>query len=329
MSHAAASAEAYRYTFTVFTPTYNRINTLPRVYESLKNQTFRDFEWLIVDDGSTDGTASLVESWQAEATFPIRYLWQENCGKLVAISRGVRNAQGELFLTLDSDDACFPQALERFKYHWDSIPEEERLRFSAVTALCVDEHGAVIGSKFPRDVTDSDSIEIRYRFKVMGDKWGFQRTDVLKQFPFPAVEGETFIPESVLWGAIAREYRTRFVNEPLLVVFRGEDGLSEPHLAGWASATKHSVGMTLWHEAILNHDIVWFRYAPTAFFLSAAHYTRFSLHSGRGLAAQAARLEGPMSRTLWLLMVPFGWLIYLRDRWQMRNAGARARVQSL
>jgi len=65
------------YRFTVFTPTYNRAHTLPRVYESLKHQTFRDFEWLIVDDGSTDNTKELVEVWQKENLFPIRYFWQK------------------------------------------------------------------------------------------------------------------------------------------------------------------------------------------------------------------------------------------------------------
>lgn len=80
---------------TVFTPTYNRAATLARVYESLQRQTFRDFEWLIVDDGSEDETAELVERWRSTCSFPIRYLWQPNQGKHVAFNRGVELAQGE------------------------------------------------------------------------------------------------------------------------------------------------------------------------------------------------------------------------------------------
>src|SRR5258707_14117604 len=117
---ALASASAYEYVFTVFTPTWNRAHTLHRAYQSLHAQTFRNFEWLIVDDGSTDNTREIVEKWQAESEFPIRYIYQENQGKAAAFNRGVREAQGALFLTLDSDDACVNQALERFKYHWDS-----------------------------------------------------------------------------------------------------------------------------------------------------------------------------------------------------------------
>src|SRR5260221_4826788 len=150
----------YRYVFTVFTPTFNRCSTLNRAYETLRLQTFRDFEWLIVDDGSTDGTRELVEKWRAISEFPIRYIYQENQGKPTAFNHGVREAQGELFLTLDSDDACVPQALERFKYHWDGISLAEKDKFSAVTVLCKDQDGRLVGEKFPRDVLDSDSIEL-------------------------------------------------------------------------------------------------------------------------------------------------------------------------
>src|SRR5690242_19362698 len=101
--------------FTVFTPTYNRAHTIERVYRSLCTQNCRDFEWLVVDDGSTDGTEALIRQWQHEAEFPIRYFWQPNAGKHVAMNRGVAEASGSLFLTLDSDDACVPWALERLR----------------------------------------------------------------------------------------------------------------------------------------------------------------------------------------------------------------------
>ena len=90
--------------FTVFTPTFNRAHTLGRVYASLRAQTYTDFEWLIVDDGSTDGTEELVRGWMAEAPFPLRYLTQVHGHKKAAFNRGVREANGELFVALDSDD---------------------------------------------------------------------------------------------------------------------------------------------------------------------------------------------------------------------------------
>ena len=101
--------------FTVFTPTFNRAYTLQGVYESLAMQTFRDFEWIIVDDGSTDNTENLISEWKKEANFVIRYYYQTNQGKHIASNKGVKEAQGELFLFLDSDDRCVPQTLEVFK----------------------------------------------------------------------------------------------------------------------------------------------------------------------------------------------------------------------
>src|SRR6266705_680676 len=156
----ALSDTGYQYTFTVFTPTYNHAYTLHRVYESLCVQTYRNFEWLVVDDGSSDDTRKLIDTWEQQARFPLRYIYQPNQGKHVAFNRGVREARGELFLCLDSDDGCVPKALERLKYHWDQIPFSQRHRFSAVTALCIDELGGLHGSRFPQDITDSDSLEI-------------------------------------------------------------------------------------------------------------------------------------------------------------------------
>src|SRR2546426_9569929 len=102
-------------TFTVFTASYNRRTTLPRVYESLAKQTFKDFEWVIVDDGSIDDTCELVETWSKESWFPIRYFYQENQGQQSAYNHGVAEAKRMFVLPLDSDDACVPHALETLK----------------------------------------------------------------------------------------------------------------------------------------------------------------------------------------------------------------------
>ena len=104
--------------FTVFTPSYNRAHTLDRVYSSLCAQTFTDFEWVIVDDGSTDGTADLVASWRKEHPFPIIYEKQSNQGKHIAVNRGAQLARGELFLIADSDDAFPSNALQIFHKAW-------------------------------------------------------------------------------------------------------------------------------------------------------------------------------------------------------------------
>lgn len=298
-----------RYTFTVFTPTFNRAHTLHRVYASLAAQSFRNFEWLIVDDGSVDDTARLVLRWQVEASFPIRYLSQANQGKHVATDRGVAEARGELFLVIDSDDGCVPEALERFAYHWFSIPEHERVHFTGVTALCTDQHGRLVGDPFPRDVLDSDALELRYRHKVRGEKWGFNRTDVVRRFPLPEQPLRTCVPESIVWNRIAREYKTRFINERLRIYWIEGQSLSHGQ-----TAVRSAVGGRLAHRTVLTEEFDWFRYAPLEFLRSAVHYARFSFHLGFGLRTQWRELARWPVRLLWLVMVLPAYLVYATDR---------------
>ena len=313
----ARTSGAYRYRFTVFTPTFNRADTLSRVYDSLSAQTFDDFEWLIIDDGSTDGTRKLVTSWQDGSTFPIRYLHQPNAGKHLAHNWAVEEALGELFLVLDSDDACVPDALERFVFHWESIPADQRERFSAVTALCMNPDGQLVGDRFPQDVLDSDALELIYRYRVRGEKWGVHRTDVLRRFPFP-LRPRLYIPEGVVWNAIAREYQTRYVNEMLRIYFVGATGRDDQLIRRIPSGER-AAGHALQHESALNQEINWFGAIPGAFFRSAIHYTRFSFLGHQGVAAQGGRLTNPLARLLWALMLPLGWVSYRIDLRRMAH----------
>ncbi len=302
----------HQYTFTVFTATYNRVKTLPRVYNSLKDQTYRDFEWLIVDDGSTDGTRELVEAWQKEADFPIRYYWQENQCKHIAFNRGVKAAKGALFLNLDSDDSCVPEALERLKYHWDSIPEQEKEQFSAVTVLCVYQNGKLVGTKYPKDIFDSNPLAIRYKYKVKGDKWGFQCTDILRKYPFPENLMRTYVPENIIWNAIARKYKSRFVNE-MLRIYWADDSPKSDQISKSARAYR-AVGCSLYYGQMLNHDIRWFFTAPTAFIKAGIQYCRYSFHAGYSIRRQVNKLENVLSKLLWAISLPAGYLLYLNDK---------------
>lgn len=299
-------------TFTVFTATYNRARTLPRVYESLSCQTYRDFEWLIVDDGSTDDTAHLVATWRKQSDFPIRYFSQKHEGVSAARNLGVKQARGALFLMLDSDDACVPNALECFKYHWDSIPLARRPGFSAVTALCVDQYGNLVGDEYPNSPTDSDTIESRYRLKVKGEKWGFHRTDVLRRFPFPAGD-QLYLPEGLVWHAISREYKTRYVNERLRIYWCNEPNRSD-QVSRHQPFAVGAPGTVLFLAQILNRDIGWFRVAPGQFVWEAVQYCRFSFHAGRSCVVQVRTLENALAWVLWGVTVPVGYAVYRMDR---------------
>lgn len=300
--------------FTVYTPTYNRAHTLRRCYESLKAQTCRDFEWLIVDDGSEDGTAELVAEWQAEGLLPIRYEPRPHGGAHRVHNHCLAVAKGRMVIKLDSDDGCVPQALERLKLHWESIPESDRDGFSGVTALCQDQEGRLVGCEFPGDPLDCTAAELDYLHRVHGEKWGFLRLDVLRQFPFPEDCSGNFIPESYVWSQVSQRWKTRHVNEQLRIYWMDAPSLvhGRPDPARNADGHRRMFGM------VLNLEAKYVRVAPLRLLRVAVQFARFSFHHGRGLRGQWAELHGSLPRLLWLVGVLPGAALYARDRLRAR-----------
>jgi glycosyltransferase involved in cell wall biosynthesis len=304
-------------TFTVFTPTYNRKHTLHRAYHSLAAQSCRDFEWLIVDDGSEDGTEELVKHWQREGLVPIRYFRQPHGGAHRAHQTCLAEARGELVIKLDSDDGCAAASLERFKQHWLAIPDAERARYAGVTALCLDERGHLVGDTFPASPLDCTAAELEYVRKVRGEKWGCVRADVLRQFPFPHDVPGNFIPESYIWVQISRHYLTRHVNDVLRVYWMDAPSL----VHGKPDPKRNAVGHRLMFQMVLNHEARYFRRAPLRLLRAAAQYTRFASHSGNGLRQQWQSLTRISARLLWFATLPVAAVLLARDGLRQRPLG--------
>jgi glycosyltransferase involved in cell wall biosynthesis len=207
--------------FTVLTATYNRAHTLTRAYQSLCAQTCHDFEWIIIDDGSTDRTRELVLSWKP--FFPIRYTWKPNGGKHTAVNIGIAQAAGEFVVILDSDDRCVPGALERMDYSWRQIPNPEK--FSNLVAHCCAEDGSMLGEPLPQPHVDVFNLGDALAIVGHADRWGMMRADILKRFPYPEFPSERFIPEGLVWNRILTQYGVRYVNEPLLIAGYAAGGL--------------------------------------------------------------------------------------------------------
>lgn len=294
--------------FTVFTPTYNRAHTLERVYRSLLAQTDGDFEWIVVDDGSTDGTEALVGRWIGEGRIAIRYFRQPNGGKHVAFNRGVREARGELFLAFDSDDACVPQALERFRLHWLAIPDEQRAEYSGVTCLCADEQGHVLGGPLPESTIDGRPFDVLSRLRRSAEMWGCLRTEVLRQYPFPEFPGERFVPESLVWNRIGKRYQARFVSEALRVYHESSDSLSAASVRIRARSPRAT--MTYYGE-VLDLPV-----RLAVHLRAAANLWRFAIAAGRTREAGRYVAAHP------LLMVggfPAGFVLAWRDWRTLRS----------
>lgn len=199
--------------FSVFTATYNRGYCLHRVYNSLLNQSFKSFEWVIVDDGSDDSTGELVNAWIKENKLVIKYKYQTNQGKPTAWNKGLEIASGQLFVNLDSDDSLLPEALKVFYDEWQLIGDKQS--FYGVVGLTVNTKQEINGDKFPQDILDLNSIDLVHNYKINGDKSGALLTEVLCKFKFPKFKDEKFVPESLIWTRIAKEYKQRYINIPV------------------------------------------------------------------------------------------------------------------
>ena len=185
---------------TILTPTWNRRRTLPRLYDSLKAQGRRDFEWLIVDDGSTDDTAAWVESCHGTAHFPVRLLRQDNGGKHVALNTGVAAAHGEWIFIVDSDDLLTGDALEVVAAAVDSVVDNPD-----VVGLCFRRaglDGRLLGRPCEDAAVPLVSTPTEVGRRVRGDRAYIFRRDVMARLPFPVIPGEKFVPELYIWNKI-------------------------------------------------------------------------------------------------------------------------------
>lgn len=186
---------------TVLTPTYNRMNTLPRLFDSLCAQSNRAFEWLVVDDGSTDGTENLVHEITSDRDFPTRYVRQSNGGKHVAINTGVSLAKGDWILIVDSDDALTDDAIERL---YQAISENADSDLSGVCFRKALFDGTLLGvAGVEEGGMFLHPTEAGLFFK--GDLAYAFCTSALKRHPFPIVKGEKFVPELYIWNKIGDE----------------------------------------------------------------------------------------------------------------------------
>lgn len=218
-----------RPTLTIFTATYNRRHLLPRLYQSLCRQRSFDFEWLIIDDGSSDNTADLVNGWASEdLPFQIRFYWQENQGLIRTLNRGVMLAKGEYFSKIDSDDYVVDSYAEDMLMWLEEIRDETDIYGAAGIKIKLD--GTPIKGRWPKIETgcyvDATDLE-RKQYDLDADMSEAWRTEVLRKHPFPVWPGEKFAPEQIVFHEIAREgLRIRWRPIPMCICEYQEEGLT-------------------------------------------------------------------------------------------------------
>ena len=257
----------FSYPVTVFTPTYNRAYILGDLYHSLQRQTCMDFEWLIVDDGSADDTKALVASWQAEENlFPIRYVYQENGGKCRAINRGLKEADGRLFFTVDSDDYLTDDAIEKV-IRWDGeLPKDGH--FCGYVGNRGTTPTQTPNRLFPGGYLDGTALD-RYD-QVDGERAFVFYTEVHRKYLYPEFPGEKFLTEAVTWDLMAHDgYKMRFYNDIIWIWEYKDDGLTR---AGYRVFLENPQGTGLFfrqkaeflHYSLWNKLTLWYGYATDA-----------------------------------------------------------------
>ena len=213
---------------TIFTPTYNRKDLIERLYQSLLSQTQKNFEWLVVDDGSTDDTEKYFSQLLSQQQqFSIHYIKQKNGGKHRAINKGVQKASGELFFIVDSDDYLTENAIEKIN-QW-AVTLDDSHKWAGISGLKGYSKKNIVGQHNTALYVDAKNSERRKKH-LEGDKAEIYFTSILKQYPFPEILGENFISEEIVWNAIARDgYYIRWFNEVIYICNYLEGGLTKDY----------------------------------------------------------------------------------------------------
>ena len=236
--------------FTIFTPTFNRKELLEKLYKSLQKQTYKDFEWLIVDDGSTDGTEEKVKGFLGEKKLDIKYFYKENGGKQRAYNFATEKANGELFICLDSDDEYVKNGLEIILKYWKKY--EKNGNIAGMGYLSTYPDGKIIGSAFPEKEMISTQFDIYNKYSVKGDKGLMFRTEIIKKYKFPVFDNEKFITEAVVYNRICEKYKMVYVNEKIEIKEYQEDGLTAKYNN---LLLRNPKGQALYHNEINSQNL--------------------------------------------------------------------------
>lgn len=222
---------------TILTPTYNRKDKLPRLYESLCAQTSKNFEWLVIDDGSTDKTEDYILSLLTDK-FPIHYHKKHNDGKHTALNFAHPYIQGQYVAIVDSDDWLVPNAVETILKDWENCLSNKEI---AVISYLKQFSTGTCMTKVPTWKTYlSNHIDYRINQTISGDQFEVVRSEIFTSYLFPVFPQERYVPEGNLWLTIASNYQTLYITVPL---YKGDyltDGLTK---SGRTLRIKNPLGM--------------------------------------------------------------------------------------
>lgn len=279
---------------TVITPTYNRKNTLKKLYHSLLEQTDYNFEWLIIDDGSTDNTDKVIADFQNDK-FTIKYLKKSNGGKHTALNVGMSLIKTELTFIVDSDDLLIKNAIEIINNVWNKYKKE---KLAGMIFLKKNFQDEIIGNKF-NEVKVGNYLDI-INNDIKGDKAEVWVTDILKKYPFPSFQNEKFLGEGIVWISIAEKYNVLFRNEAIYMCEYLDTGLTK---SGRKLRIKNPLGRILYSKVLLKQKI-----NIKVKIKEIMMYTIYSFFAKRKLVKIYQEIT---YKKLFIILLPFSYMVYL------------------
>ena len=281
-------------TLTIFTPAYNRAHTLPRTYASLLAQKSRDFVWLIIDDGSTDGTEDLVRGWMnSDNGFEIRYIRKENGGMHTAHNTAYENIDTELNVCIDSDDALAENAVEIILSEWKRV---KNTGVAGLIGLDADFSGNIIGTRFPDGVTET-TLSGFYASGGSGDKKLVYRTDIITSVPpYPVFDGEKYVALAYKYLLVDQKYKMAAINRVLCSVEYQPDGSSN---SMWRQYLANPRGFAFWRKVCMTYPT-----SRNRLFVDCVHYCSSSV-----IAKNRNYIKESPRKFLAVLCTPAGWLL--------------------
>ena len=289
---------------TIFTPTYNRGYCLETCYKSLVDQTCKDFIWLIIDDGSTDGTKALVGKWIKEKKIEIRYHWQENQGMHGAHNTAYEQIDTELNVCIDSDDHLQKDAVEKINGFWKQYGSQ---KVSGIIGLDAEIHGQIIGSKLPKALKTSNLFDLYYKYGVTGDKKLVYRTVLTKKYPYPIFKNEKYVGLAYKYYLLDQEYEMLLMNEVICHVEYLADGSTLNMLHQYRRNPK---GFAFYRKELMKLPFA----SPGFKYRQAVHYVSSSM-----IAGNQRFLTETSNKWLTFFAIPFGFLLFIYITYKTGN----------
>jgi glycosyltransferase involved in cell wall biosynthesis len=298
----------YQPLVSILTPTWNRGPYLRRVWEGLNSQIYKHIEWIVANDGSSDGTENIIRELAALSEFPVTLISASlRIGKARMDNEAIAQARGEFILWNDSDDYLLPRAIERLIAAWDSIPPECKDEFVGITALCDAGKGGLSIALPQSGHFDTTWNDLSETHNVIGDMLYFTKASALKKERFPEID--FVIPEGVVWSALGH-MKTRVLPEILKV-----NEYRTPNSISFSGKMEYNRGRA-YALAISENNLRMYPRRPLSRLWKLINYIRYSMH-GEIEPRGAIKLWGENSSLFaFFLVLPIAYLFSLKDRAQ-------------